>query len=217
MLPCTPEDVVAFTPDALAGRDPVPVFYLPHPTGREWAFFLAELTIAGLVKTTEHDLVEILKDVATEDAPSPEVAAETLAFCEKWDELADEFREMDRSASVTDAQASRYALLLKDLARLSLVYLPASPAFAVAAAARVRYENEAPIIAAECFLRGWEDVLAPNGNGEPSPLAFTQTKQRKVDAATFAKLERAIGIGAVAAIGRKAMALQQLDGATGKD
>lgn len=216
-LPCTTEDRVAFTPPSLAGRDPAPVVYLPYPTGREWAFFLAEVTAAGLVEKTERDLVEVLAEVADRDAPAPEIAAQTQAFCEQWEECVEKLAAIKDGGDVSPDLLEQWKRVNQDLARLSVVFIPCSPSFAVTAAARVRFRNEAPIIAAECFVRGWEHVLAPNGNGEPAPLAFAETRQHKVDPAVFTRLERALGSRAILEIGRRAMALHTLDGQTGKD
>lgn len=154
-LPLSSRDTVRFTPKGLEG-DNQPVFLLEVPTIRSRAAFRRDLAIEGAIWHDDAAVLQAFKDgiSALYDKDQAAVLHGLLDRLQQSDEV----EGVEATAEAKQALAEARVKVSAEVAQLEQEVRRAHPAYMRVLAERAHWQTLAPLLAAQCFLKGWENV-----------------------------------------------------------
>lgn len=150
MIPLSSQETVRFTPAYYAEQANAPVYLVAVPTLKQRYAFRRALTAEGVAYVTDEQLYLIIRQGIREVIEDNEHAALL--------ELVDQFEAGLASGGKDGEPSIPDASMIEDMAKIERTLSQYYPPYLDAVAARDHWNNVAPIIAAQHFLRGWEGV-----------------------------------------------------------
>jgi len=160
---------IRYTPEHLREQPGAPVYLLKVPTIRDRLAHQRELQAEGAAWQSDEQILAALLQ-ALDRQLDPPLAQEMRAVLERHAQAKKERAERaadagaaaeqaDQAAAAEHAEQERmFAELTQKVAELEQAMVRADPAYRRLVAERAEYMQLAPLIAAQMFLLGWENV-----------------------------------------------------------
>jgi hypothetical protein len=214
-LIATAEDREPFTPNLLATLTPPPVFRLVFPLTAEWSAYKSELTRRGLRPVDWFVFLEQTRGCADSDLEG-EARTAALQLCDQVDELREQLKDA-RTRGDQEAEAAlleQSSPLFASVVELWTLLTDLSAEFRYHKSIKDRFEMEAPLVAAEVFVRGWDNFPVPfeaDRSGRVSKAAW-----RRLEVHLIKTLGRLDAVAVLQDLGNFAAKLGEISDAEGK-